>query len=199
MLPSEMTDELLEEAARTLERTVGEFVAAIDSCITTDKWEPTIALVFVTIDSMAWLERSPTRSDVTRTDFIDWVERHMIPDSHLPCTADELYSARCGMLHSITADSRRQREDRANIRKVYFVRARAGEADAVDALLTVQFAEPRLPVYVNVDHLVASLKRALEGFSSHLNDDEPKWRLVASRVHSSYLSRGILRNPPGPA
>jgi hypothetical protein len=192
MSTEDVSDDTLDNAARAMERTVRDLVAAIEDCLNADRWEPCLILLFVAIDSMAWLERDG-EGDVQRKDFVAWAERYMLPESGLQCTADELYSARCGMLHSLTADSRRQRANRDEIRKVYFFRRRADDEQSVDALLSIRFAEPRLPVYVNVDHLVHSLKSALGRFSAALNDDEAKWRLVASRVNKSYLGRGTLR------
>ena len=33
----------------------------------------------------------------------------MLPDSGLPCNADDIYAARCGLLHTLTAESRQSR------------------------------------------------------------------------------------------
>ena len=62
-----------------------------------------LILLYTAIDTMAWVGLS--EGDVTRTVFKDWVNRYLLPSSSLPCTADDLYSARCGLVHSHTPES----------------------------------------------------------------------------------------------
>lgn len=181
-----------DEATQSLERVLGDVVAAIADSLGADRWEPALILTFVTIDSMAWLDRA-AGEDVTKPDFISWVDRYLLPDNNLPCTGEELYSARCGMLHSLTADSRLQRQNREQVRKVYFVRRRQGDAESVDALLSTMFAEPQLPVYLDVDHFFWALQRALTKYAEALETDDVRWAVVAERVRRSYLQRGTLR------
>lgn len=54
---------------------------------------------------MAYLSMPATQPDVTRDDFVSWVERYI----HFPCkqqlTGLDLYGARCGMLHSFSTIS----------------------------------------------------------------------------------------------
>ena len=52
---------------------------------------------------MAWVRLS--EGNVRGKDFKDWVNQYLLPDSSLRCTADDLYGARCGLVHSHTAES----------------------------------------------------------------------------------------------
>ena len=59
---------------------------------------------------MAYLDMPAGQEDVTRTDFVRWVERYI----RFPCaeqlTGLELYGARCGMLHSYSVASNLSRQ-----------------------------------------------------------------------------------------
>lgn len=183
----------LSESSKMLSTTIQEVLRAIEECLIADRWHPALILVFVTMDSMAWLERDDTSPDVRPSDFIAWADRYLLPGSELPCSAEELYSARCGMLHSLTADSRRQRNNRSTVRRVFYYRERAEESESVDALLSTMFAEPVVPVYVNIDQLFWALKRGLALFSEALEADDAKLGRASKRVRGSYLQRGTLR------
>lgn len=62
-----------------------------------------LVLLYSAIDTMAWV--SLAEGDVERKDFKEWVEQYLLRESSLPCTADDLYSARCGLVHTNTAES----------------------------------------------------------------------------------------------
>jgi hypothetical protein len=70
---------------------------------------PTILLFYATIDILASLARPRGQPDTDRRIFKEWVNKYMLPDSHLPCNADDIYAARCGLLHTLTAESRQAR------------------------------------------------------------------------------------------
>ena len=62
-----------------------------------------LIILYSAIDTMAWV--GLLSGDVTRKGFKDWVDQYLLPSTPLRCTADDLYSARCGILHSHTAES----------------------------------------------------------------------------------------------
>ena len=37
--------------------------------------------------------------------FTEWVDKYLLPNSSLKCTALDLYGARCGLVHSYSSDS----------------------------------------------------------------------------------------------
>lgn len=64
---------------------------------------PALALIYTGVDVMASLQRSGDES--VREAFIRWVDNYLLRARSLPCTALELFAARCGVLHTFTADS----------------------------------------------------------------------------------------------
>jgi len=107
-----------------LDSTVGELLAAADLVIERGYAMPGLILLYSLVDTMAWLSLPEGVEDVKGTDFIGWVRTYGLEQRVAPCTADELYGARCGLLHSFSPDSRRSR--RGEIRPIYYVWGGAG-------------------------------------------------------------------------
>jgi hypothetical protein len=91
---------------------------AIDLCFRERLIAPTLALLYSGIDTMTWLGLPDDQEDVRGEDFVQWTDRYLLPGSGITCTAVDLYSSRCGIVHSMTAESRKIRQ--AVARGVYF-------------------------------------------------------------------------------
>ena len=62
-----------------------------------------LVLLYSAIDTLAWLGAPGPKA--TRTVFKDWIDKYLLLHTGLQCTAADLYSARCGLLHTSTAES----------------------------------------------------------------------------------------------
>ena len=136
-------------------------------------------MIYSSIDTMAWFGCPATQTDVQRNDFIGWVDRYLLPDSGLTCTATELYSARCGVLHTMSPESKIVRS--AQARKVLYGWGthRAELLDGFGKYIGVAC------VGVDIDVLIKAFDTAVDRFiqdierSSELrNRVEPRQRLV---------------------
>lgn len=77
-----------------------------------------IQLIYSGIDTMASLGMPEGQQDVTKNDFVEWVEKYMrFPTPSVP-TGLDLYGARCAMLHNHGVVSRLNRDGRC--RKVIY-------------------------------------------------------------------------------
>jgi hypothetical protein len=66
---------------------------------------PGFILLYTSIDILASLTR-PENSERTDSGFFkDWVRSYMLTPLAVPCSADDLWGARCGLLHTLTAES----------------------------------------------------------------------------------------------
>ena len=66
---------------------------------------PGFILLYTSIDILASLVR-PETSDATDSSFFkDWVTQYMLPILRSSVSADDLWGARCGLLHTLTAES----------------------------------------------------------------------------------------------
>ena len=82
---------------------------------------PALMLVYTTIDQMAWLSIGGT-GEAKGTDFIAWVDKYMLAHQYKGLegvTAGDLWGARCGLLHTATAESRSLKNGTAESRIAY--------------------------------------------------------------------------------
>lgn len=114
-----------------------------------------VALIFFGIDSLSALARPVEMPDTSRSVFIDWVERYLLPSSGMACTALDLYAARCGALHTHSPESDLQRQGKAN-RLVYEWK----HGPAADATLPLSPGT----IVIEIETLHKALKRAVEKF-----------------------------------
>ena len=89
----------------TLRQNLFQLVYATENCIEKQFITPALILIYTGIDIAGWLDAESDDTPVQES-FIGWAQRYLLSAKPLPCTAIELYSARCGLLHTLTPDSR---------------------------------------------------------------------------------------------
>jgi len=100
----------------------------IDLCLSRECLVSGVALIFCAIDSLAALTRPVDAANTSRSVFIEWVERFLLPGSGVACTALDFYAARCGVLHTHSAESDFQRQ--GNARPLIYEWRQGPSADA---------------------------------------------------------------------
>ncbi|WP_461480702.1 hypothetical protein [Porticoccus sp.] len=100
---------------------------------------PSLAMCFISIDSMASLARSLDKPKVTRKDFIDWVDRYLQghPEQKYIYRGKDVYAARCAFLHTYGATSKIHEQDSSTIKFVYHDGGRHSYNSEVDPSLVV--------------------------------------------------------------
>jgi hypothetical protein len=88
-----------------------------------------VALMFAALDSLAALARPVGQAGTTRADFVNWSEKYLQPSKSLGCTSLDLYAARCGVLHTYSAESDLERAGKA--RRLIYEWRTGPKADAV--------------------------------------------------------------------
>ena len=187
-------EELKAETIEKLEWKIWDVVGAVRSCLDQRLWEPALILLYSNIDALAWLGCPKEQTDVTRADFIGWVSTYMLPIEGTDCTAEDLYAARCGLLHTHTADSRLNRNKRA--RRVYYHRTCEGRTLGV---LQVRMQDTLWPVSVDVDVMVAAFQRAVVAFARDVAADPDRFTTLVTRVITSYMAEVEWHGVPGAA
>jgi hypothetical protein len=182
-VPTPLSKDEANDAARRLDAKLRAVVAAADASLASGLWEPTLILLYATIDAMAWLDRPYGQDDVHADDFIDWVDTYLLPDSGLPCSGADMYGARCGFLHSHTGESKRHRALR--IKKLFYHRRHGDRPVGIVQLL---MNEKFLPPSIDLDLFSAAFQRATERFRAAIAADESKRVPVYHRVRESYYS-----------
>ncbi|MCH7826890.1 MAG: hypothetical protein IIC75_02775 [Bacteroidetes bacterium] len=79
-----------------------EIIFALELCKDKGFILPTLMILYTAIDSAAHLY---SNNKTVRKRFMDWVDKFMIKSENLGFTSIDLYSARCGILHTLTSTS----------------------------------------------------------------------------------------------
>ena len=105
-------------------------IRGIEACLKQECLVSSIALIYAAIDSIAALTRPIGQADTTSAQFIEWVNTYLLPQSSFTCTAEELYGARCGILHTYSPESRLQRENQGAVKRLVYRWKVGPDADA---------------------------------------------------------------------
>lgn len=149
---------------------------AIDLCFRERLIAPTLALLYSGIDTMAWLGLPDGREDVTGEDFVRWTGQYLLPGSGIACTALDLYSSRCGIVHTMTAESRTIRRGAA--KRIFFA---WGDHRAED-LQRIADRVRQPGCAVQVDALVRAFQIAVDKFMEAAELDPELGRRVNTRL-----------------
>jgi hypothetical protein len=119
-----------------------------------------LILTYSGVEMMAFLNLPRDKRDVTRSDFIDWAEKYMVPLLPQHLTGRDLYGARCGAFRG--TDSRLTREGRS---KTVSYEGTAKEA-----------------ITLSTRELVTAFFTGIDSFLDGAQSDEEKAVLVAQRL-----------------
>ncbi len=77
-----------------------------------------LILIYCGVDAMAYLDIPPNQAEVESKDFIQWAERYLSPklgNQTTRITGDELYSARCAVVHTYSVYPRKTKSRKVRI------------------------------------------------------------------------------------
>lgn len=123
---------------------------------------PTAVLIYAHIDTLAWAGSSKQGASV-RKNFEDWVSKWMLPELTIETptlTATDLYAARCGVLHTLTASS--DLSDLGKAKKVVYAWGSATAQAANDVIATSNAAGKVATLHFET--LLSALRNGYERF-----------------------------------
>ena len=130
-------------------------------------------LVYSGIDTMAWIGMPAQQTSVSRADFIAWAGRYI----RFPCkeqlSGEDLYGARCGMVHQYGAESEISR--RGKCRLIGYMDASVPEVRFAPAV------EPDL-VLVSVPGLAEAFFRGIDTFLVDVFSDKVRALIAEARI-----------------
>lgn len=172
---------------RALYQSTVSLLEAIEECLEKRRIVPCLALLYVGIDVIASLEAPG--GEATRHSFIRWVDSYLFKARHLPCTALELYAARCGILHTFTSRSKLSKAGK--VREIVYA---WGNSKAEDLQKAAELIG-RPYVAVQVRELVDGFRNGLATYLDEIDKDSARQSAVAQRAGAWFtnLQPGLLR------
>lgn len=160
----------------SVERAIGQLRAAINTLLMKEMPLPALILIYSMIDIVAWLNRPAAKEQSDRRDFIAWLNEFMLPAVGLAVTAEDLYAARCAIVHSHSFESSMSRGGRA--RKLFYTYGRADPG----LLEYVVSHQPATEVGVKIETLLEAFDQAFAKFKEALDSDQVRSKLVNERA-----------------
>lgn len=133
-----------------------------------------VILIYAGIDAMAFLTLPEAQEDVTRKEFIEWVDKYIHFNGEEQLSGIELYAARCGMLHNYSAFSRLTRK--GNLRIIGYV-------DEAGIEVMTDKDVPNLAI-VSIKALARAFSRGVQRYVNDLHGNPQAINLVRQRVSS---------------
>lgn len=167
---------------------MAELVSAINLLHGNRLMLPAVMMTFASIDIFAALARPSENVESNSNDFRSWAEQYLLPGSKLACTAEELWAARCGLLHTYTPDSRSVRKGKAA--KMLYVAGVLEES----ARPKSQFRTGDYVIVVSQD-LFSAMSTAMQRFVDEMKNDANLSSRVLGRAAEFLVSAGPDMKP----
>jgi hypothetical protein len=151
-----------------------ETAETISLLLKVNRVQQALVIIYSVIDTMAWANK--TMGDVQRSDFIDWVDIYMRPELTLGCTPQDLYGARCALLHSGTTESAMSRNGKAVM--LWYVSGKA-EKPVLDRLIAKVGVVAKS---ISFEDLLKAFTDGAARFSWELDSDAQRQRQVEDRI-----------------
>jgi len=148
--------------------------SAMRMCYEKKFFNPLYILLYSTIDTFSYLDRINDEEKV-KDRFVRWVDTYLLPNPDLKCNSIELYGARCGMVHSSTAESNLSEKGKA--RQVLYYHSKE---DTFNPKLVKQNKQNEF-VAVGTYSLVLSVIKAMDKYYTFLNNNESQLKIFAKR------------------
>jgi hypothetical protein len=147
----------------------------IELCLANRLILPALMLIYTGIDIVGSLER--TKGEGTKASFVRWVDCYMLKAKPLECTALELYAARCGVLHTASAES-----DLSRSGKVRIVCYAWGSASSKDLQSASTLLGREKDVSIHVSDLFEAFRLGLADYFNELHEDLDRQKVVHEQI-----------------
>jgi hypothetical protein len=154
-------------------------IEAIEECLDKRRLMPCLVLLYTGIDVSSSLERH--RGEAPKIAFTTWADSYLLRARPLPCTALELYAARCGVLHTFTSDS--DLFQKGQVRQIFYAWGTANENELQECAAILQRTDC---VAVHLRDLIDAFRYGLAAYLDELSQDEARQR-GASKQAGSWL------------
>jgi hypothetical protein len=174
-----------------LRRKFEKVLKAAQLCAAAKLHTPSLILSYSVIDAAAAICAEHPGGNI-REYYTAWLDRYLLGDAKIECSAIDLWGARCGIVHTLSNESKHSR--RGEARKVIYVN-RGGDRTPLEGLERIRTAKSREEarggpqpsvgrrqagdVIVEIDSLLEAVRK---GISSIFQDAESD-PILANRIH----------------
>lgn len=174
------------DAERAFDRFVRDTITALAVLSEAGLLTQMMIVMYSAIDAAGLLNAPLEQADADGNSFKAWVDEYILKDDKTGLTADDLWGARCAVLHTAGSESRLSRTGKA--REVAFFLGHEDEASRTRLFETVAMTGRNL-VAVDLNEFIglfgAGLGRFSEDFAERCRKD-PRWEARAAKLLAYY-------------
>jgi hypothetical protein len=160
-----------------LEKILDNIIESIELCLTAKLQISSLVLLYSGIDIVAWLNRPVSKEQVTKKDFIRWVDDYLLPNPNIKCMAIDLYAARCAIIHSYSFSSRLSEEGKA--KEIYYA---WGKANINSLQNDIDRRPKKSVVAIHINDFLEAFKEGIEKFKLSIKSDKEKEKIICDRA-----------------
>jgi hypothetical protein len=164
---------------------------AVELCLASQLRAPALVLIYTGIDFMASFSRPREAPKVTRQHYLDWVERYLLPNGQLDCSAIDIYSARCALVHTYGATSALTESGKA--RSIGYAWGTRKPEEAQQVLDQVGITDH---IFIHVGELFDAFKQGATRFLDDVGKDPVKIALVERRAGELFQNYDTFPGQP---
>ena len=153
----------------------------------------TLILSYTLMDVSAFLDLPAGNRHSSGAAFVSWAKRYLKPDETLGVSADDLWIARCGVVHGLMggldkASGKSVSEGLVEIHYAY------GSQPPIPSFLLSQMDPPAPRAMIHVDVFVASLQTAVLRFINDIVGSPEKIASVDERLEKTFVNMEVRSN-----
>jgi hypothetical protein len=160
----------------------------ISTCLKADATVAAVAMIYICIDTMAFLAMPAGQTVQGKRDFVAWVDTYLKTEAGQPYEyrGIDVYAARCALLHAFSAETEAHRKDLSIVRFGYTDNGPHKFDPAIDSRLAM----------ISAMRLFFDLSAAVARFVEGLKTDVGLRKRVAARLPALYATFPINRDTP---
>jgi cytosine/adenosine deaminase-related metal-dependent hydrolase len=169
-------------------RNYNQVIQVAQYSLNNDLHMPALILIYTLIDSIAWAA-APDKEQQVRVRFEEWLNKYVLLQGKLLCTATELYAARCGVLHTLTSSAKLT--IKGGVRQITYSWG-AANPKAIDRAIELIERKDIVGIHIN-DLLEAVTEGIAQTVESAESDLDLKARLeAAASLHFTEMKKETL-------
>ncbi|ELB2862472.1 hypothetical protein QNE90_002081 [Vibrio alginolyticus] len=144
-----------------------------------------LTIIYSTIDACGLLDAPDSQHKATGSTFKSWVNKYMLEDESLECDADDLWGARCAVLHTHTSTSDLSKANKA--REIQYVSGPPQHPLVVAFMVASKKIGEGKIIGINIDLLVIDFFKAISKFSAEFSEQAKQSEVVRERASQILL------------
>jgi hypothetical protein len=126
----------------------------------------TLIVIYSAIDTMGLLDAPPAQTSATSESFKNWTTKYLLSDQRIAFNVEDLWGARCAVLHTFSSQSDHSENGKAKELSYYL--AHRGSAAEMEHLRSMKSSDGGKYLHIRLDDFVEIFYLASQKFAHDL-------------------------------